>query len=52
MLAAIVGVEMTVTSLEGKWKVSQNQPEENRDGIVAGLGDLGRSDAAALIRRD
>ena len=52
MLAAIVGVEMTVISLEGKWKVSQNQPEGNRDGVVAGLCGLGRADAAALIRRD
>jgi transcriptional regulator len=52
MLAAIVGIEITVTSLEGKWKVSQNQPEGNRNGVVAGLRELGRSDAAALIRRD
>jgi transcriptional regulator len=51
MLAAIVGVEMAVASLEGKWKVSQNQPEGNREGVIAGLGELGRPDAAALIAR-
>ncbi len=36
-LRAIVGLEMTITSLEGKWKVSQNRPEQDRHGVVAGL---------------
>lgn len=52
MLSAIVGVELTITSLQGKWKVSQNQPAENRAGAASGLSNLGRADAAALIRRD
>lgn len=51
MLAAIVGIELTVTSLEGKWKASQNQPEGNREGVIAGLCELGRADAAAGIPR-
>ncbi len=51
MLAAIVGIEMTVGSLEGKWKASQNQPEGNRAGVIAGLCELGRADAAAQIKR-
>jgi len=29
MLGAIVGIEITITRLLGKWKVSQNQPAEN-----------------------
>ncbi len=43
MLRAIVGVELTITSLEGKWKVSQNRPEEDRKGVMAALvgGTLG-----------
>jgi transcriptional regulator len=41
MLAAIVGIEITITSLEGKWKASQNQPEGNRQGAVQGLQALG-----------
>lgn len=37
LLASIVGLELTVTDICGKWKVSQNQPEENRAGVQAGL---------------
>lgn len=37
-LAAIVGIEIPIASLEGKWKVSQNQPASNRRGVIAGLG--------------
>ncbi len=37
MLHAIVGVEIAVTRCEGKWKVSQNRPLEDRRGVVAGL---------------
>ncbi|MFM2112493.1 MAG: hypothetical protein RLZZ271_1153 [Pseudomonadota bacterium] len=37
MLSAIVGIEITITRLEGKAKVSQNQPAANREGVVQGL---------------
>ncbi|HVW87061.1 MAG TPA: FMN-binding negative transcriptional regulator [Bryobacteraceae bacterium] len=37
LLKAIVGIELTITRLEGKWKVSQNQPAENRAGVAAAL---------------
>ncbi len=37
MLGAIVGIEMPVTSLIGKWKVSQNRPAADREGVAAGL---------------
>jgi transcriptional regulator len=36
-LRAIVGVELVIDRVEGKAKMSQNQPERNRDGVVAGL---------------
>jgi transcriptional regulator len=36
-LTAIVGIEMVVTRLLGKWKVSQNQPAQNQAGVIAGL---------------
>lgn len=35
---AIVGVEIAVTRLEGKWKMSQNRPAADIDGVVRGLG--------------
>ncbi len=48
MLRAIVGIELTIRSIEGKWKTSQNQPETNQRGAVQGLRDLGTADAAAM----
>ncbi|MBK5295055.1 MAG: FMN-binding negative transcriptional regulator [Acidobacteriia bacterium] len=37
LLRAIVGIELRITSLEGKWKASQNRPEEDRRGVMAAL---------------
>jgi transcriptional regulator len=53
LLAAIVGIEMTVRDIRGKWKVSQNQPDINQAGVVLGLLGMGqpKSDAmAALVK--
>lgn len=36
-LKGIVGVEIDIASIEGKWKVSQNRPEADRRGVAAGL---------------
>ena len=36
-LKAIVGIEIPIGRIEGKWKVSQNRPEADRAGVVAGL---------------
>jgi transcriptional regulator len=55
MLAAIVGIELALTSLEGKWKASQNQPDANRGGAAQGLQALGTDDAlrmAELVTRN
>ena len=54
MLTAIVGVEIPITTLTGKWKTSQNRPFPDKLGTIAGLH--GRSDAnsrevAALVQR-
>lgn len=43
MLQAIVGIEIPIGRLVGKWKVSQNRPEADKLGVVAGL--IGRDDA-------
>ena len=37
MLKAIVGIEIEVTRVEGKFKLSQNRPAEDRTGVVLGL---------------
>ncbi|HSX54995.1 MAG TPA: FMN-binding negative transcriptional regulator [Sphingomonas sp.] len=36
-LKGIAGIEIAIDRIEGKWKASQNQPEANRAGVVAGL---------------
>lgn len=38
LLGAIVGLEIRLTALSGKWKVSQNQPAANQASLVAALG--------------
>ncbi len=40
MMRAIVGIEIPIASLVGKWKVSQNQPEVNREGVIRALQEL------------
>jgi transcriptional regulator len=37
MVQAIVGLEIEVSSMLGKWKVSQNQSKNNKLGVIAGL---------------
>jgi transcriptional regulator len=48
MVRAIVGVEIEVTALTGKWKVSQNRSAADRAGVVQGLRAAGVAAAAAL----
>lgn len=36
-LAAIVGIEIPITTLEGKQKLSQNRPAADIEGVIAGL---------------
>lgn len=50
MLDAIVGIEMPITSLVGKWKVSQNKSLADKKGIAAGLRARGSNDDLALER--
>jgi transcriptional regulator len=49
MLRGIVGFAIPITRLEGKWKMSQNRPAEDRAGVVAGLTEDRREAVAALI---
>lgn len=48
MLTAIVGVEIVITDLTGKWKTSQNQPAANRAGVIAGLRAQGTDNALSM----
>jgi transcriptional regulator len=48
----IVGIELEIVALDGKWKVSQNQPEANRRSVVAGFSqDDSNPEMAELVSR-
>lgn len=49
-LKGIVGVEVEIAAIEGKWKASQNRPEADRAGVVEGLVAMG--DGASLAMAD
>jgi transcriptional regulator len=49
-LRAIVGVEVRIRRVEAKWKLSQNRPGADIDGVVDGLTADGRADVAAAVR--
>jgi transcriptional regulator len=54
MLKGIVGIEIAVTRLEGKFKLSQNRPEGDRPRIIAALearGDAESRGVADLMRK-
>ena len=36
-IKGIVGIEIPIARIEGKWKVSQNRPEADRKGVAEGL---------------
>lgn len=50
-LRAIIGFELAIERIEGKWKVSQNRNEADALGAAAALEAGGQGDSAALIRR-
>jgi len=44
----IVGVEIPIRRLEGKWKLSQNRSERDRDGVRDGLEELNTAESRAM----
>ena len=50
-LRAVVGVEVQVTGIEAKAKLSQNRPPADVDGVVDGLLEDGRRDVADAVAR-
>lgn len=39
LMRAIVGLEIRIERLEGKWKMSQNRPAADIDGVITGLSN-------------
>jgi transcriptional regulator len=54
MLKGIIGLDIAVTRLEGKYKLSQNRPAADRPGVIAALEAQGdpESNAVARLMRD
>jgi transcriptional regulator len=51
-LRGIVGLEIPIDRIEGKWKVSQNRPAADRAGVHAGLQDEEGGEAMAALVAD
>lgn len=54
MLAAIVGFEISITSMTGKWKLSQNRTPAERAGVIEALSALpddGSREMAMLVEQ-
>lgn len=54
LMQSIVGIEIPISRLIGKWKVSQNRPAADRAGVIAGLaqhGDATSKAMAELVRQ-
>jgi transcriptional regulator len=54
-LQEIVGIEIEITRIEGKWKMSQNRTPADQAGVIAGLRDSAdpaeRAVAAIVVQR-
>ncbi len=49
LLEAIVGIQIEITDLKGKWKISQNRSQQDRATVVAGLVNRGQDEMAELV---
>jgi transcriptional regulator len=45
---AVVGFEMEIATLQGKWKLGQNRTREDREGAIAGLRSVGTHESSLL----
>jgi transcriptional regulator len=48
LLHGIIGLELPIQRLEGKWKVSQNRTEAERKGVMEGLSKLNTPESLAM----
>jgi transcriptional regulator len=48
LVKGIVGLEMVIERLEGKWKVSQNRSEQDRSGVATGLAELNTPESLTM----
>jgi transcriptional regulator len=48
-IKAIIGVEISISTIEGKWKVSQNRSAADSQGVEEGLRNEGISEEMAKL---
>ena len=51
LLDAIVGIEIPIVKLVGKWKLGQNRPAPDQLGMAAGLISCGNSESQSLAQQ-
>jgi len=49
MLKAIVGIEIPIRRLQGKWKMSQNRLPQDREGVIGALQVQGDAAGSAML---
>jgi transcriptional regulator len=50
LVGAIVGIEIPITKLTGKWKLGQNRSEADKHGMIAGLMSSDRVESHGLAK--
>lgn len=53
LLESIVGIEIPINRIVGKWKTNQNRSVADREGVIAGLterGNVGDAEMAEIVR--
>lgn len=50
MLRGIIGLEISINEIQGKYKLSQNRSDEDRERVIQHLDDTGSAGLAAAMR--
>lgn len=50
LIGSVIGIEIVIIKLLGKWKVSQNQPAQNRPTVIEGLEARGTEAASVMAK--
>ena len=52
MLGAIIGIEITIDEIQGKFKLSQNRPAKDKQRVIEQLSKSGSASLARAMRRN
>lgn len=51
-LKAIVGLEIVISKIEGKFKFNQNKSDKDQESVIAKMEDSGRKDISEIMKRN